>query len=395
VSPELDAEPLTNLAAGQRVRVTDGPQDGDGHRWYEVTLLPSNVVGWVAASGADGVPWLAVVGNGGLALASGASVSELDVREESRRPVAELAAGWTASQPSWSPDGDRLAVAELDFDDSLQCVLGGRVVIFDAAGTVVTRTSPPPGTYDSAPIWAPDGGAIGFMRSNACGSDQGLPALHVVAADGGPDRLIVENAIGPAWSPVGDTFAFLRLSGEQTGIPGDLRGPEIWTVAADGTGLRRLGGRADISGERERLSDRLAWAPDASLLAFSRAVGPELADVEIDVMDLEGQVRRVATVPGEVRDLTWLPDGSGLVYIEGRFLATAVVVLTPDGRETARFELTDGVPDRLIVAPDGTSLAWRIQGSALLRVQPLDGSPILIDEVEATDIAWRSVLITD
>jgi Tol biopolymer transport system component len=207
--------------------------------------------------------------------------------------------------------------------------------------------------------------------------------------------LIVENAIRPAWSPVGDTFAFLRLSGEQTGIPGDLRGPEIWTVAADGTGLRRLGGRADISGERERLSDRLAWAPDASLLAFSRAVGPELADVEIDVMDLEGQVRRVATVPGEVRDLTWLPDGSGLVYIEGRFLATAVVVLTPDGRETARFELTDGVPDRLIVAPDGTSLAWRIQGSALLRVQPLDGSPILIDEVEATDIAWRSVLITD
>jgi hypothetical protein len=391
--PDASSDVVATLAAGQRVRVSDGPRDEGGYRWYEVTLLPSGLVGWAASGDEDG-PWLARVENGDLALTSSGSVSLLDLGDEVPQPFVELEDGWGAFGPSWSPNGERLAIVALDVDEDLQCVVEGQVVIFDAAGTELTRTSPPAGTYDSAPIWAPDGADIGFTRSSTCDVAEVAPELHVMAADGGQDRLVVADVIGPAWSPQGDSFAFLRFNPEQTGIPGDLRGPEIWLVGADGTGLRRLGGRADLSGERERLSDRLAWAPDGSLLAFSRAVGPELAEVEIDVMDLDGQVQPAGTVAGEVRDLTWLPDGSGLAYIDGG-MTTAVVVLALDGRETARFELTDGVPDRLIIAPDGTAMAWRIQGSEQLRIQPLEGTAYAIDGIEATGIAWRSVLITE
>jgi hypothetical protein len=40
-------------------------------------------------------------------------------------------------------------------------------------------------------------------------------------------------------------------------------------------------------------------------------------------------------------------------------------------------------------------MAWRIQGSEQLQIQPLEGTAYAIGGIDATGIAWRSVLITE
>jgi Tol biopolymer transport system component len=392
-SPGVTGEVLGVLGAGQRATVTGGPRVADGLDWYEIALAPSNQVGWVAAGDPED-RWLAIVENSDLTLAWGFSVTRLQMNSGSRESLIELEADWQAGHLSWSPDGGRLAVVESKVDATLGCVLEARVLILDDAGRVMASTSPPEGWYDTAPNWSPDGALIAFTRaSSTCTSTRDNRDLFVMPRDGGSERLVIGDVMAPTWSSAGDAFAFLRFDAAPTGIPGDLRGPEIWTVRADGNDPRRLGGREDVPGERERLSDSVKWAPHARLLAFSRAVGPELEHVEIAVMDEVGGVRPIAVVSeGVVRDLTWLPDGSGLAYIEERHLATAVVVLSLEGREIARYDLTDGVPDELIIAPDGTALAWKIMGAPRISIQPLHGPGHLIESVEATHVTWRGVL---
>jgi hypothetical protein len=95
-----------------------------------------------------------------------------------------------------------------------------------------------------------------------------------------------------------------------------------------------------------------------------------------------------------MRDLTWLPDGSGLAFVEERHLATALVVLSPSGEEAARFDLTDGVPNELVVAPDGSALAWGIMGTSILRVQPLAGGEAqTYQETPNAYVSWRPILL--
>ncbi|MEX0626598.1 MAG: hypothetical protein WD402_08635 [Chloroflexota bacterium] len=207
---------------------------------------------------------------------------------------------------------------------------------------------------------------------------------------------MVSEAIGAIWSPTSDAFAFIRFNPEPTAFAGDLRGPEIWTSFADGSGERLLGGRAD-DGSRERLREWIAWSPDGSVLAYSRAVGNDLGTVEVDLIDLAGNVRPILSYPGFVSEtFTWLPDGRALAYYEqevGGF-KISVVVLTSDATEFARFEQPDGVPGQVIGSPDGASLAWSIQGTSDVRIQPIAGGDARTFTVGPNSaIAWQPLLL--
>jgi Tol biopolymer transport system component len=393
--PGLRGTAITALSAGQRARVLGGPEGSDGYQWYQISLMPSGMSGWVAA-GDGSMAWIGRVLNGKITLASGRDIWAVD-EDGNRGLVAQLVEGWNADWPSWGQDGTVLVISENrqgTQDTDLGCVLEGRVAVYDDAGRRIAQSSPPLGSWDSDPAWSPDGSDIAFIRRPLpCGNQPGTADLYVMDANGGDEHLVRSDVTVAVWSPTGDAFAFLRFAPEPTGF-GDLRGFEIWTVRADGSGERVLGGRAD-DGSRERLGDWIGWSADGSVLAYTRAIGPDPGTTEIDLIDMAGQMTALGSVPGHADSVTWLPDGSGVVYVENQSGVVDVVVLSTSGTEIARFEQLDGVPGYpVIVSPDGSSLAWAIQGTAKLRIQPTAGGIARTYEtVSGGYLAWQSLLI--
>jgi Tol biopolymer transport system component len=82
-----------------------------------------------------------------------------------------------ADNPSWSPDGSRLA-----FDD------GHSVGIVDLATGLVHYVTA--GTDDADPAWSPEGHQIAFER------DGGVWVMH---ADGSAQRRVAARGSDPAW----------------------------------------------------------------------------------------------------------------------------------------------------------------------------------------------------
>jgi hypothetical protein len=117
---------------------------------------------------------------------------------------------------------------------------------------------------------------------------------HETHLTSGPDRDQF-----PAFSPDGSTIAFSRVT----------RGgsDELWTIRADGTGLRQL----TFSGAGAKHEP--AWSPDGRFLAFTAAYFNPTR-VFIEVLDL-GTGRMTTVSPGVMDGQPlWSPDGKTIVY---------------------------------------------------------------------------------
>jgi Tol biopolymer transport system component len=184
------------------------------------------------------------------------------------------------TQPAWSPDGrwitairghwardgqhyDYVVVMRADGSRRHTVYAGGRLSSWD-------------------PAWSPDGRSIAFVHTDIGGTGAD-PNIYIVPADGGPERLVTDvgSQEHPDWSPDGRLIAYTW--GSELG-PDDIRvvrpdrtgdapvtndpsisdgwpawAPSgrrlaisrlgrIWTVAADGSGLRRItAGRAGVN----------------------------------------------------------------------------------------------------------------------------------------------------
>jgi Tol biopolymer transport system component len=155
-----------------------------------------------------------------------------------RFPVDEL---WG---PSWSPDGRRIVAADLH--------AGQRsLVVMNADGTGMRRVATGVAVGDgiSHPRWSPAGGVLVYEE----GTEQG-PWVRRVAAAGGGDRRLAKGRL-PTWSPDGARIAFAR-------------GPDVFTMRADGTGERRIA--AAPAADRDNQVVGLTFSPDGSAVAFVR-----------------------------------------------------------------------------------------------------------------------------
>lgn len=188
-------------------------------------------------------------------------------------------------QPSWAPDGRRVAVVGL----------GRGIYIVDTQAQTSKRLTS--GVSDEAPSWSPAGDLIAFHRQVR---DTNYDLFTVDAATGRKQRLTNDSAqqTNPAWSPDGSHVAFAQQQANGKWA--------IFTMRGDGSGKRRITPTGTSAQEP-------AWSPDGKQLAV---ILQGLDTATLATLDAAGR-----SAPERLTDdslfpskPTWSPDGKSIAF---------------------------------------------------------------------------------
>ena len=208
---------------------------------------------------------------------------------------------WYEGTPSWSPDRKQIVYVSARGGDA-------DVYVMNADGTGQRRLAgSKKGPQDQYPAWSPDGKLIAFA-SNRGGEED----IFVMRADGTGLRRLTKNAAWiedqqPRFSPDG---RFIVFSSNRVAFSN----PELYRLrVSDGRGLVRLtrwGSGGDLSPGDDLMGD---YSPDGKRIAF---VSDRSGGYAIWTMNANGTgLRRVIGHPGQnIAFPRWSPDGRTLLY---------------------------------------------------------------------------------
>ena len=163
--------------------------------------------------------------------------------------------------------------------------------------------------------WSPSGRHIAFASNRGSGRF----GIWTMKANGADMRRLTSNGSIPAWSPDGETIAFVRSTG-----PTD----EIWLMDADGSNERRLT-VAPHDGLNNYAHDSMPeWAPSGEELAFVRSYRGR---TDIYATSLDGDLRRLTFEAGSHEWPAWSPDGKRIVYVSSLGRRQAINVMSANG----------------------------------------------------------------
>lgn len=242
--------------------------------------------------------------------------------------VTKLATGFG---PAWSPNGRQIAFWS-----------NWNIYVINVDGSALRLITE--GTY---PAWSPDGSSLVFSSARA---DSEIDAVNL---DGSNRRSLFDSdgwgSFGPKWSPDGQRIVFSI---------GTFRDATfgLWTVEADGSGARQLGGPG-IGRPGNPLWDRPGLLSDAWAPAWSSG-GSEIAfvgDGGIGVARADGSGRHLR-VPGDAGDPDWTPDGR-LIFRKGPWEGGARIFISDGG--TGRQLIPDAIAPARSLYRDYTAVWLR------------------------------------
>ena len=237
--------------------------------------------------------------------------------------------------PSWSPDGKRIAFTSSGDRNNAAGHQHWQIYVMDTDGKNPRRLSKN-GVDDQDPSWSPDGKLITFSS----GRDGNLE-VYVMDADGGNPRNLTNSPHlewYPSWAPDGKRIAF--TSNGKGGLAIKDGNLEINVMDADGGKQRNL--------TNNRRHDREpSWSPDGKRIAYTSSRD---RNAEIYVMDADGGNRENLTNnPFSDREPSWSPDGRRIAFVSNRDGNFEIYVMDADG----------GNPRNLTNSPrDDTDPAW-------------------------------------
>ncbi|MBS7622383.1 PD40 domain-containing protein [Candidatus Bathyarchaeota archaeon] len=241
-------------------------------------------------------------------------------------------------EPSWSPDGSKIAFAS-DRDTDYE------IYVMNADGTAVTQL-----TFNSAsdnePCWSPDGEKIVFV-SDRDGDDE----IYTMRTDGtGLNQLTVNDKSDrqPCWSPDGSKIVF------SSNRDGDY---ETYVMNADGTAVTQLTFNSASDNEP-------CWSPDGAKIVF--ASDRSGAGFEIFVMNPDGSaVTQLTTNTAGDLEPSWSPDGSKIVFNSNRDGDNEIYVMNSDGTGLNQLTINNVVIDQqpawqpVVTTPPPTQIVVR------------------------------------
>jgi Tol biopolymer transport system component len=302
-----------------------------------------------------------------------------------------------ASQPSFSPDGSRIAFAWTGPDGT------NRDIYWQAIGETQPHRLTTDPAEDLNPAFSPDGRQIAFFRQTAADPK---PRVIVAPLDGGPERLVGQVSAlfgyrGMDWLPDGKALlvrdaltnpsqaSVVRLSLEDGSkaafsSPPESQADGMPLVSPDGTRVAFLRYHTDsaeicwtsVSGGEVRCVVRnkslsaYAWRHDGRAIYY--ADGSALWCV-----DLRGGLRNppVKLTDGLFRDLAADRTGRHLAFSRG-VSDTNLWKIGRDGRPASRIVASSGEDSDPAWSPDGREIVMRSSrsGSYELYVYKSDGT---------------------
>ena len=169
-------------------------------------------------------------------------VTDVDGGGDTDPVEVNLTNGLGGTDPTWSPDGSRIAFASARGEENYS------IYTMSPDGGNVQRLTGEEGGSKADPAWSPDGSRIAYTgslrvdRRTQCGTmpisggpGGGGPALsgdhsyiYTMAADGGNPKSLTEEiaGAGPSWSPDGTEIVFAGGLDEEV---------QLYLIAADGS----------------------------------------------------------------------------------------------------------------------------------------------------------------
>lgn len=210
-------------------------------------------------------------------------------------------------EPTWSPDGKRIAFAAASAGDSTTQIF---VMNRDGSGRHQLISS---GIWQRSPAWSPDGRWIAFSRCELLAEgDCSSAQITVVGADGNGLRVVTKRASHwqvdgkPSWSPDGKHIVFTRTP--SFGVN------SVWVVGSDARGVRKIvddDSPADHNPSWSRGGNLIAYATDApgpEAIFIARADGSHRRKVIVD------QIFDIGSQGGEITNPAFAAVGSRIAF---------------------------------------------------------------------------------